>query len=502
MIFPMKQEKSLSVEEALAQRQRRLEALRARGAAYPNSFRRSCTLAEARERRPAGELKLAGRLTNLRTAGKALFANIADADADLQLYVKQDAAEAFAWFGELDFGDVIGVAGELFETRKGELTLRVASGLTLAKCLQNYTPKVAATDDRQRKRRYLALAQSPALRQRFAARSRMLAAVRGFFTQREFLEVETPMLHSIQGGAAAKPFVTEHHALDRSYCLRIAPELYLKRLLVGGFDKVFELNRSFRNEGMSDAHNPEFTMLEFYAAYHDCDDFMDVTAELVKELAAVDWLGRGADFVPGRLRFNGHDIDCTGEFKRMTMAASLCARHGFSEAEVADADVLAKHAAELPGSKAEAARQGKDLGALQCLLFEKSVEAQLIQPTFITGFPASMSPLARRADNDADRAERFELYLGGCEIANGFAELNDPEEQDRVFRAQAAQAQAGDAEAMRYDEDYIAALRYGMPPAAGAGIGIDRLAMLLLGCASIRDVILFPQQRPEKDSKD
>lgn len=501
----MKEKVSLSLEEALAQRQRRLEALRKEGQAYPNSFTRSCTLREARETPVAEdgpELSLAGRLTNVRTAGKAAFANIADAGGELQLYVQRDAAEAFAWFSELDFGDVVGVAGRLFTTRRGELTLRVARGVTLAKCLQNYTPKSAASDERQRKRRYLALAQQPALRRRFAARARLLAETRAFFGARGFLEVETPMLHAVQGGAAARPFTTEHQALGRDYFLRIAPELYLKRLLVGGYERVFELNRSFRNEGMSDEHNPEFTMLEFYAAYQRHSDFMELTAEFIQAMAAVDWLERGADFVPGRLRWNGHDIDCAAPFARVALPESLIRRHGWSAAEVGDAGFLARQAAALPGAKAAKAQEEPELGALQCLLFEKTVEASLIQPTFVTDFPASMSPLARRADADPSRAERFELYVGGREIANAFSELNDPEEQARVFEEQAARARGGDAEAMRYDEDYIAALRYGMPPAAGAGVGIDRLAMLLLDRASIRDVILFPQQRPEREGRD
>ncbi|MBF2734520.1 MAG: lysine--tRNA ligase [Betaproteobacteria bacterium AqS2] len=484
----MKEKGSLSIEEALAQRQRRLDGLREQGQAYPNSFVRSCTLREARARPVAEdgpELSLAGRLTNVRTAGKAAFANIADADGELQLYVQQDAAEAFAWFGELDFGDVVGVTGRLFTTRRGELTLRVERGVTLAKCLQNYTPKSAATDERQRKRRYLALAQQPELRRRFAARTRLLAATREFFGARGFLEVETPMLHAVQGGAAARPFTTEHQALGRDYFLRIAPELYLKRLLVGGYEKVFELNRSFRNEGMSDD-----------------SDFMDLTAEFIQALAAVDWLERGADFTPGKLNFKDHEIDCAAPFARIALPESLVRRHGWSAAEVEDAGFLAKQAAALPGAKAAKAQTEPELGALQCLLFEKTVEDTLIQPTFVTDFPASMSPLARRSDADPTRAERFELYVGGREIANAFSELNDPEEQARVFEEQAARAAGGDAEAMRYDEDYIAALRYGMPPAAGAGIGIDRLAMLLLDCATIRDVILFPQQRPEREGKD
>lgn len=497
----MAKETSLTLEENLALRRKKLDRLRGEQIAYPNDFKRSGTLGAIRELALSSEVAAAGRLIAKRTAGKAIFATIADASGQLQLYAKQDSKEAFALLHDADFGDIIGVGGELFNTGKGELTVRVKLARMLAKCLLNFTPKVPPRGERARKRRYLALAASAALRRRFAKRGEIVASIRAQLIAENFLEVETPMLHSVQGGAAALPFVTHHAALDRSYFLRIAPELYLKRLLVGGYDRVFELNRSFRNEGMSDQHNPEFTMLECYAAYEDHRYMMDLNERLVCALAAHDWREVGDDFRPGVLAHGGVELKLQPPFARTTLDQSLCAHNGWSESQLKDRAFLVEAAAKFEGEKAGKASE-LDSGALRCLLFEKTVEAKLLQPTFVTDFPASMSPLARRSDAAPEVAERFELYIGGREIANAFSELNDPDEQAKVFAAQVARASAGDKEAMAYDEDYITALSYAMPPATGNGIGIDRLAMLLLGCDSIRDVILFPQQRPERASAD
>ena len=497
----MTQNTSLNIEEILAARQAKLDKLRTAKQAYPNNFNRSHKLAETKDL-PHDDaiINLAGRLTNLRTAGKACFANIADESGDIQIYCKQDNAEVFAWLNDVDFGDVVGVSGSLFNTKKGELTLRLATGITLAKCLQNYTPKDALTKERERKRRYLALAQNKELRQRFMQRSNIIAEIRKIFTAHNFIEVETPMLHSVQGGAAARPFITLHHSLKTNYFLRIAPELYLKRLLVGGYDQVFEINRSFRNEGMSDAHNPEFTMLEFYATYRTYKDFMMLTTGLFRKLTAINWR-EDENFKENILTWNNHEINFANDFKVISMEDSLCEYNNWSKEQIADKDFLLDQLNNFEGEKVANANT-VDIGVLQFILFEKTVEDKLIQPTFVIDYPASVSPLARRSNDDPTKAERFEFFVGGCEIANGFSELNDPDEQAKVFREQVAKAQEGDAEAMQYDEDYITALRYGMPPACGEGIGIDRLVMMLLDCESIKDVILFPQQKPEKKAKD
>ena len=495
----MAKETSLTLEESLALRREKLARLRKECAAYPNDFVRSSTLGEVRSLPEGSLVAVAGRLTGRRTAGKAVFANISDATGQMQLYAKQDSGQAFALLLDSDFGDIIGLEGELFITGTGELTVKAQSGKLISKCLLNFTPKVQPTEERERKRRYLALAARPELRERFIKRSQIVQKIRSHLLVKGFVEVETPMLHSVQGGAAAQPFVTHHMALDRDYFLRIAPELYLKRLLVGGFDKVFEINRSFRNEGMSEQHNPEFTMLECYAAYEDFNFMLEFNEQMLRMLAEIDWRGLGDRHVPGVIERDGVELKFKEPFARMTMAESLCKHNCWTEEQISDPAFLASEAGKYEGEKAAKA-SSMDAGALRCLLFEKTVEHKLIQPTFITEFPASMSPLARRSDADPSIAERFELYVGGSEIANAFSELNDPDVQAEVFKAQVAKANDGDLEAMAYDEDYITALSYAMPPATGNGVGIDRLAMLLLGCSSIRDVILFPQQRPEREA--
>ncbi len=491
----MTSDRSDTQEEAMSRRQGRLDGLRREGVAYPNDFRPDGTVAKVRAKAVGERVRVAGRFESRRTAGKACFADVADGTGSIQVYANKDAAAVLEWLESSDFGDVVGVEGELFETKMGELTVKAEVGRTVAKCLQHYAPKVPPTGEQERKRRHLALAMVPELRERFRRRSGIVRELRGFLDGEGFLEVETPMLHPIQGGAAARPFVTEFDALDRTCYLRVAPELYLKRLLVGGYDRVYEVNRSFRNEGMSDEHNPEFTMLEFYAAYWNYEDMMELTERMLGRLSAADWRGDGSG--GAKLSWRGHEIDLEPPYERVTLLEALCSANGWEASKVADPAFLKEQAAGLEGKKAEKAASGDDTGALQMLLFEKTAEDALVQPTFVTDFPASVSPLARRRDDDPSIAERFELYVGGKEIANGFSELNDPEEQARVFREQARLAEQGDAEAMRYDEDYIGALRYGMPPAAGEGIGVDRLAMLLLGCDSIRDVIAFPHLRPE-----
>ena len=488
---------SLTNEESLSLRQAKLDRLRREQVAYPNNFHPTANLKEASEVALGETVQVAGRIESRRTAGKACFADIIDGTGSLQLYANKDAPDVLAWLCDLDFGDIVGIEGNLFKTKMGEITVDVSSGMLLSKCLQNYTPKIAPTEEQEQKRRYLAMAMKPELRERFRRRSGIMRELRRFFDGEGFLEVETPMLHPVQGGATARPFKTEFDALDRTFFLRIAPELYLKRLLVGGYEKVYEINRSFRNEGMSDEHNPEFTMLEFYAAYSRHEDLMDLTERLIRGLAVLDWRGDGKCAETGKYSWGGMEIDLVSDYSRMTIVEALREVNGWSDEQVEDISFLRDKASVFEGRKAELAVSVEKIDTLRLLLFEKTVEEKLVRPTFITDFPASASPLARRRDDDPSVAERFELFIGGREIANGFSELNDPEEQARVFREQARLAKEGDDEAMRYDEDYINALRYGMPPAAGEGIGIDRLAMLLLGCESIRDVIAFPQLRPE-----
>lgn len=501
---------SLTPKEIIERREAKIAQQLEAGVAYPNEFQRSHVIHQVSDLELESQVSLAGRLVLRRKAGKTAFANISDGsetnsasdDNTIQLYATADDAAVLDQLNDLDFGDIIGVTGTLFNTRKGELTVKLVSIILLSKCLQPFTVKDNLTADRQSKRRYLGLAIQPELRQRFRARAQLVTKIRDYFDIHGYLEVETPMLHQVQGGAAAKPFVTQHTALDQRLFLRIAPELYLKRLLVGGFDKVYEINRSFRNEGMSEQHNPEFTMLEFYAVYHDYHAFMDLVEDLFQRLVSNPenpWVATGIKSATGEA------IDLSAKFTRLSLAEVIC-QHGACSIEQAhDADYLRSQLQTKEGDKVETALASSDIGKLQLLLFEKRIEDTLIQPTFITGYPASVSPLARRRpgqEHGLELTDRFELFVGGREIANGFSELNNPYTQHAVFEQQVAQAAAGDEEAMQYDDDYIKALRYGMPPAAGAGIGIDRLAMLLLGLDSIRDVILFPSQRPEAPGKD
>ena len=502
---------SQTADEIRAERRASLKKLReSTSAAYPNQIPAGIIEIRSAHSRKQKKVALAGRLNFRRKLGKATFANLADGSDRLddiqgeeknsiQIYAsaKQDK-RLLAWLNELHLGDIIYVEGNLFYTRQQELTVELTKGKVLAKCLEPYTHKDGLSETKQRKRRYLALAVTPGMRAQFQARSAMVSSIRKYFDNQDYLEVETPILHDIQGGALAKPFKTTHATLGREFCLRIAPELYLKRLLVGGFGKVYELGRTFRNEGMSDKHNPEFTMLEFYAPYRIYTDLMRLIEALLKELTRQDWYQnyhqrRGKSVAKGQLMIKGKAENIGDAFVVKTFYDCLCQELQLTKEQLHDRRLLLEHVSGLVGEKSKQINQTTELGYIHMLLFEKHVEHTLYTPTFVTEFPACVSPLARRVDGAPDLTERFELYVGGRELANGFSELNDPDEQKKVFQQQVLAAQSGDSEAMQYDEDYIRALSYGMPPAAGAGIGIDRLAMLLLELDSIRDAILFPQ---------
>ncbi|TAM11267.1 MAG: lysine--tRNA ligase [Nevskiaceae bacterium] len=485
----------------IAGRREKLATLRAVGIAFPNAFRRD-TLAEhlqgAYGERSAESLEadatrfaLAGRLMAKRVMGKASFAQLQDMSGRIQLFLKQDAlgAESYQAFKSMDIGDIVGVRGGLMKTRTGELSLRVEELQLLSKSLRPLPEKWAGLTDTETRyrQRYVDLIVNADVRQTFQVRAATIRFLRHFLDSLGFVEVETPMLHPIPGGATARPFVTHHNALDRDLYLRIAPELYLKRLVVGGFERVYEINRNFRNEGLSTRHNPEFTMLEFYRAYADYQIAMDMVETLVRDgaLAAV---GKTA------LTYQGREYDLAKPFRRVTMAEAVAqANPNLDAAQLRSRDYLA---AELERRHLHVA-SGAGAGKLLTDLFEATVEETLFDPTFITEYPTEVSPLARRNDHDPDITDRFEFYLGGREVANGFSELNDPEDQAARFRAQVAAKDAGDDEAMYYDADYIRALEYGLPPTTGVGIGIDRLVMFFTDSASIRDVLLFPAMRPE-----
>ena len=482
-----------------AVRRRKLAALRERDLAYPNGFERTALAQELHETHAGADkstlesraiaVTVAGRIMLRRIMGRASFVTLQDVSGRIQCYLRSDdiGAPAYEDFRELfDIGDIVGVSGTLMRTNRGELTVAAGTICLLSKALRPLPEKyhgLADTEVRYRQR-YLDLIMSDESRARFAMRSRLLAELRRFFDARGYLEVETPMMHPIPGGAAARPFVTRHNALDMDLYLRIAPELYLKRLTVGGFERVYEINRSFRNEGLSRRHNPEFTMLEFYQAYSTFEDLMCLTEEMMREIATavtgssvVSWQGTEIDF--------GTPAAC------QTMADSVIAHTGITSEDLADRSRLAAAAGDMDVDvEADWGR-----GRILTELFERHVEHKLTQPTFITHYPTEVSPLARRNDTDANFADRFEYFVGGREIANGFSEINDPDDQAARFRAQAERKSRGDDEAMHYDADYIAALEYGMPPTAGEGVGIDRLMMLLSDASSIRDVLLFPQMR-------
>ena len=488
--------------QVMAERREKLKALRAKGVAYPNDYFRQHLAAELIEKYENTErdaldmnpvvVRVAGRMMLKRVMGKASFATVQDMSGQIQVYITDSfpgKAEHEA-FKHWDIGDILAVDGVLFKTKVGEVTVRARKLRLLTKSLRPLPDKFHGLADQEirYRQRYVDLVMNEHTRLTFVQRTRIVQAMRNFLVTRRYLEVETPMMQPIPGGAAARPFVTHHNALDMDLYLRIAPELYLKRLVVGGFDKVFELNRNFRNEGISTRHNPEFTMLEFYAAYTDYRYLMHLIETMLVNVAH-EAVGST------KIVYQGNEIDLEKEYERLTITAAIQKYHPeYDDTLLKDRAALISKLQELGASH----RPEDGIGGLQLSLFEHTTESELIQPTFIIDYPAEVSPLARRSDKNPDVTERFELYIAGREIANGFSELNDPEDQAARFLDQAKQKEAGDAEAMHFDADYIRALEYGMPPAAGAGIGVDRLVMLLTDSASIRDVILFPQMRPEQ----
>ncbi len=494
-----------SQDEQIQQRTANLEALTALGvAAYPSRFDRRDTIAalvevhspksgdELEAARP--ETKTSGRILGIRSFGKANFLVLSDGRQKLQVYIRQDSMPEldFSIFKRLDFGDWVGVEGRLFRTKTNELTIWASRIHFLAKCMLPLPEKWhGLTDIETRYRqRYLDLVVNPESRLVFETRSRIVSAIRAFMTARGYLEVETPMMQPIAGGALARPFVTHHNALDMQLYLRIAPELYLKRLTVGGMERVFEINRNFRNEGISTQHNPEFTMMEFYQSYSDYQDLMVMTEEMFSTVATE---ATGSD----QLTFGEHQISLAAPFTRLSLrdgareAASARLGREVAPEELRDRD----QAAALAASLGIEVHPGHGAGKIATELFERLCEDRLIQPTFVHDFPTEVSPLSKQRPDDPDTVERFELYIGGFEVANAFSELNDPAEQRRRFEAQLKDRASGDLEAHAMDEDYIRALEYGLPPTAGEGVGIDRLVMLLTNSPSIRDVILFPLMR-------
>ena len=490
-----------TISDVIQKRYEKIEALKRSGVSlYPNDFKVSHTIGEIlsvvetaaetlSEQGPFFDI--AGRLMAVNHFGKAAFARVRDRSGQLQAYVRRDriGEEAFALFKQLDIGDFVGLRGTLFQTRTGEWTLLADSLRLLAKTLRPLPEKFHGLKDPEKRyrQRYLDLVMNPEVREVFRRRSRMIQEIRSFFLERGFLEVETPMMQPIPGGAEATPFKTHHNALGMDLYLRIAPELYLKRLVVGGFERVFEINRNFRNEGVSTQHNPEFTMLEFYQAYATYAEMMEVTEALLAQVA---------EKVTGSpvVSYQGQAIDFSGRWRRLPLHDALVEIGEIPRTLLNDREGLLEFAAR---RKVTVTKAGK-LGKVVTKLFDALVQPHLIQPTFVTGYPVEVSPLSRRGDQTPELTERFELFIGGREFANAFSELNDPGDQRARFLHQVQEREAGDAEAHWMDEHYIEALEYGMPPTAGEGVGIDRLAMLLTDAASIREVILFPHMKPRE----
>ena len=487
----------------ITERREKLHALKAETIAYPNDFRPNTNSAVLRQRFADDDTEtlaevdetfvLAGRMMAKRVMGKIAFVKVQDGTGSMQFVIQRDNLPEglYQQFKQWDIGDIIGGSGIIFRTQKGELSIKPSELRLLTKSLRPLPEKFHGLTDMETRyrQRYVDLIMNEESRKVFHTRSKIIRFIRDFMEApgREFLEVETPMMHPIPGGATARPFVTHHNALDLEMFLRIAPELYLKRLIVGGLDRVYEINRSFRNEGVSTRHNPEFTMLEFYWAYANYDDLMDLTETMLRELAV---------FVTGdsKVLNDGQSIDFGSAFERMTVEAAV---RRFNP-ELADADLWDAGTLETACNE-RSIHVDKSWGEGKILieLFEATVEDKLIDPTFITAYPTEVSPLSRRNDSNPLITDRFELFIAGREIANGFSELNDPEDQAARFQEQVSQKDAGDLEAMHFDADYIRALEYGMPPTAGEGIGIDRLVMLFTNSPSIRDVLLFPHMRPE-----
>lgn len=497
----MSETPQLDENKLIAQRREKLTALREQGNAFPNGFRRdSLSAALHAQYDPVSKEELeekqirvsvAGRMMLQRVMGKASFASLKDMDGTIQLFVQRDALPENFYnqhFKKWDIGDIIGARGVLFKTKTDELSVRVDDIQLLTKSLRPLPEKFKGLSDQETRyrQRYIDLIMSDETRETFILRSRIIHFIRNFLSVRNFLEVETPMMQAIPGGATARPFSTFHNALDMELFLRIAPELYLKRLVVGGFERVFEINRNFRNEGLSTRHNPEFTMLEFYQSYADYHDLMDLTEEMLSGLA-MELLGKG------RFEYQNMMVDFGKPFVRMTVKESILYFNSeLTEAQLDELDQARKVAQSLDIPL----KDSYGLGKLQIEIFEKTVEYRLMDPTFITAYPTEVSPLARRNDDDPFVTDRFEFFVAGRELANGFSELNDAEDQAERFVSQVKEKEAGDDEAMHYDEDYIIALEHGLPPTAGEGIGIDRLVMLLTDSPSIRDVLLFPHMRP------
>lgn len=490
-----------NTNQIIEERRAKLAALREAGIAFPNDFRRNNLASDLHKKygnqsndtleKDPISVEVAGRMILKRVMGKASFATIQDMSGHIQLYITNDITgeSVHAAFKHFDLGDILGVHGTLFITKSGELTVRVKSLRLLTKSLRPLPEKFHGLTDQEQKyrQRYLDLISNEDTRRVFLIRSKIIQSVRDFFVTRGYLEVETPMMHPIPGGAAARPFITHHNTLDMDLYLRIAPELYLKRLVVSGMEKVFEINRSFRNEGISIRHNPEFTMLEFYEAYQDHIYLMDLTETLIRDIA-IKVLGTT------EISYQGHKINLANPFLRLSITQAIQKFHPeYTDVQLKDRAFLIRKLQMLNISY----KPEDGIGGLQLSLFDETTEHLLIDPTFIVDYPSDVSPLARRNDKNPEITDRFELYITGREIANGFSELNDPEDQAARFQEQVRAKESGDKEAMHYDGDYIRALEYGLPPTAGEGIGIDRLVMLLTDSPSIRDVILFPQLRRE-----
>ena len=487
----------------ISERRSKLDELRKLGVAFPNQFKPKNLSSELHKNfdtddketleKKGIEVSVSGRMMLKRVMGKASFATIQDNNGRIQLYVARDFInsddnpELYAQFKKWDLGDIVGAKGKLFKTRTNELTIEVTEIVLLTKSIRPLPEKFHGLSDQETKyrQRYVDLIVNEDTKKTFLNRSKIISNMRAFMEEHKFLEVETPMLHSIPGGATARPFETHHNALDMDMYLRIAPELYLKRLVVGGFDRVFEINRNFRNEGLSVRHNPEFTMMEFYAAYTEYKWLMNFTEDCIRDVTKR---------ILGTLKVKYQDkiIDFEKPFERLTLVEAIMKYSSqFSESQLNDIDFIKSHLSK----NGENLPDSSGLGAYQLVLFELEAEAKLWDPTYIIDYPTEVSPLARASDTNNAITERFELFIAGREIANGFSELNDPQEQSRRFKAQ---AESNDDEKMSYDEDFVTALEYGMPPTAGAGIGIDRLIMLFTNSASIRDVLLFPHMKPKK----
>ena len=487
--------------QLIALRQEKLSEMRDAGIAFPNDFKREHYAADLQKEYVDQEkpwfndnevrVSVAGRIMLKRVMGKASFISISDTSGRIQVYaqIKLLGEDLYEFFKTWDSGDIVGVEGVLFRTQTGELTVKADKVQLLTKSLRPLPEKFHGLSDQEQRyrQRYLDLIMSEDTRDTFKVRSKVISYIRRYFEDHNFMEVETPMLQVIPGGATARPFETHHNALDIDMYLRIAPELYLKRLVVGGFERVFEINRNFRNEGLSTRHNPEFTMIEFYQAYATFHDMMDITEELLRGLA-IDILGKT------EVTYQDETFDFGNTFERISVTDSILKHNS----DLAADDISTLEAATAIAKKLGIHVEGYwGLGKIQMEIFDETVEKKLLNPTFITEYPAEVSPLARRNDDNNFITDRFELFIGGREIGNGFSELNDAEDQAERFQKQVAEKDAGDDEAMHYDADYIRALEYGMPPTAGEGIGIDRLVMLLTDSPSIRDVILFPHMRPE-----